>query len=69
MVWSVSAVAWNRMPYTTDLFCSAIAATVSGIVNTTWKYSQSRSSAVRCSIHAARASDWHLGQCRFAQEL
>ena len=38
----------------------------SGTVKTTWKYSQSSSSASRSSIHCARASDWHFGQCRFA---
>lgn len=59
----------DRVLYTGDLFCAAIAAIVSGTVNTTWKYWVSRISAVRWAIHAARASDWHLGQCRLAQEL
>jgi hypothetical protein len=34
-----------------------MAAISSGTVKTTWKYSHSRISAVRLSIHAARASD------------
>ncbi len=40
-----------------------------GTVKTTWKYSVSSRSAVRASIQAARASDWHVGQCRFRQVM
>ncbi len=45
------------------------AAIGSGTVKTTWKYSTSSSSACRSSSHCARASDWHLGQGRWRQEL
>jgi hypothetical protein len=41
----------------------------SGTVKTTWKYLVSNNSAWRASNHWARASDWHLGQWRLAQEL
>jgi len=47
----------------------AIVAIAAGTVKTTWKYSVSSSSASRCSIHVARARDWHVGQCRFRHEL
>jgi hypothetical protein len=57
MVRRVSAAARKRIPYTTALLWAAITAISSGTVNTTWKYSASSNSAVRRSIHAARASD------------
>ena len=41
----VSAVARNNRAYIWRLFCRASAASGSGRVNTTWKYSHGRSSA------------------------
>ncbi len=40
-----------------------------GIVKTTWKYSMGRRSSLRASIHLSFRKVWHLGQCRFLQEL
>ena len=47
----------------------AAAATTSGSVKTTWKYSTGMRSAWRLSSHCARTRDWHFGQCRFLQLL
>ena len=40
-----------------------------GNVNTTWKYGTGSNSLSRFWSQAARASAWHLGQCRLRQEL
>src|SRR5215467_11691152 len=65
----VSGVARNNRSYIWRLFWSASAASSAGRVNTTWKYSQSSSSACLFSNHLALAKDWHLGQWRSAHEL
>ena len=65
----VSAVARNNKSYIWRLFWRASAASSAGRVNTTWKYSHSKSSACRFSNHLALAKDWHLGQWRSAHEL
>src|SRR6516225_1079011 len=65
----VSAVARNNRLYIWRLFWRASAANSAGRVNTTWKYSQSSSSACLFSNHLALAKDWHLGQWRSAHEL
>jgi hypothetical protein len=64
MDWSDSAAARNKTPYKSRLFCKARAASASGSVKTTWKYSTGSSSDWRFLSHLALASDWHLGQWR-----
>src|SRR5205085_2963890 len=54
---------------TTALFWKAMAAMDSGIVNTTWKYSQGRRCCCCASSQRAFANDWHFVQWRLRHEL
>src|SRR5260370_17882450 len=65
----VSAVARNNRSYIWGVFWRASGASSAGSVNTTWKYSHSKSSACRFSNHLALAKDWHFGQWRSAHVM
>ena len=69
--WCAGFRRWRGTECHRPLSCSdrRSAAICSGSVKTTWKYWVSRSSERRFSSHSARASDWHLGQCRLAARV